>query len=118
MTHIPVLKDESIDGLQIRTGDIIVDGTLGGGGHTFEIARRFGSGVKIIGLDLDADAIDRAKALLKEIPHDTVFQTIAFQRMDKVLDELNIPTVDRILLDLGLSSFQLEIAGRGFSFLK
>jgi 16S rRNA (cytosine1402-N4)-methyltransferase len=118
MTHIPVLRDESIDGLTIRSGDIIVDGTLGGGGHTFEIARRFGSGVKIIGLDLDADAIDRAKALLREIPHDTVFRTIAFQQMDTVLDELNIPHVDRILLDLGLSSFQLEIAGRGFSFLK
>ncbi len=118
MSHIPVLKDESIDGLCIRSGDIIVDGTLGGGGHTFEIARRFGSGVKIIALDLDADAIDRAKALLVEIPHDVVFRTIAFQEMDKVLDELNITHVDRILLDLGLSSFQLEISGRGFSFGK
>jgi 16S rRNA (cytosine1402-N4)-methyltransferase len=118
MSHIPVLKDESIDGLSIRSGDIIIDGTLGGGGHTFEIARRFGSGVKIIGLDLDVDAIDRAKALLAEIPHDTVFRTIAFQKMDKVLDELNIPEVDRILLDLGLSSFQLDISGRGFSFQK
>ncbi len=118
MSHIPVLKDESIDGLSIRSGDIIIDGTLGGGGHTFEMARRFGSGVKIIGLDLDADAIDRAKALLAEIPHDTVFRTIAFQQMDTVLDELNIPHVDRILLDLGLSSFQLDISGRGFSFKK
>lgn len=118
MTHIPVLRDESIDGLAIKSGDIIIDGTLGGGGHTFEIARRFGSGVKIIGLDLDADAIGRAQALLSEIPHDTVFRTIAFQEMDKILDELNMPTVDRILLDLGISSFQLEVAGRGFSFLK
>lgn len=118
MTHIPVLRDESIDGLAIRSGDIIVDGTLGGGGHTFEIVRRFGSGVKVIGLDFDSDAIDRAKALIGELPHDTVFRTIGFQDMDKVLDELHIPHVDRILLDLGLSSFQLEIAGRGFSFLK
>lgn len=118
MNHIPVLLDESISGLSIHSGDIIVDGTLGGGGHTFEIIRRFGSGVKVIGLDFDSDAIDRAKALLGDTPCDTVFRTIGFQDMEKVLDELNIPHVDRILLDLGLSSFQLEIAGRGFSFLK
>ena len=118
MTHIPVLRDESIDGLAIQSGDIIVDGTLGGGGHTFEIVRRFGSGVKVIGLDFDADAIDRAKSLIGELPHDTIFRTIGFQDMEKVLDDLNLAHVDRILLDLGLSSFQLEIAGRGFSFLK
>ncbi len=116
--HIPVLRDESIDGLQIRSGDIIIDGTLGGGGHTFEIIRRFGSGVKIIGLDLDSDAIARAKSLVGELPHDVVFRTAGFQDMGKILEELNMPHVDRILLDLGLSSFQLEIAGRGFSFLK
>lgn len=118
MTHIPVLRDETVDGLSIQSGDIIIDGTLGGGGHTFEIIRRFGSGVKVIGLDFDADATDRVKALIKELPHDTVFRTIGFQDFDKVLDELNIPHIDRMLLDLGLSSFQLEVAGRGFSFLK
>lgn len=118
MNHIPVLRDESIDGLAIRSGDIIIDGTLGGGGHTFEIIRRFGSGVKVIGLDFDSDAIDRAKTLIADLSYDVVFRTIGFQDMDKVLDELHIPHVDRILLDLGLSSFQLEIAGRGFSFKK
>jgi 16S rRNA (cytosine1402-N4)-methyltransferase len=116
--HIPVLKDESIDGLEIHSGDIVVDGTLGGGGHTFEIARRFGSGVKMICLDLDLDAINRAKALIKDLPSDITFRTVGFQDLDKVLDELNIVHVDRILLDLGISTFQLEIAGRGFSFLK
>lgn len=118
MNHISVLRDESIDGLAIKGGDIIIDGTLGGGGHTFEIIKRFGSGVKIIGLDFDSDAIDRAKALIGDTDSDVVFRTIGFQDMDKVLDELNMPSVDRILLDLGLSSFQLEVAGRGFSFLK
>lgn len=118
MTHIPVLRDESIDGLVIRSGDIIIDGTLGGGGHTFEIIRRFGSGVKMVCLDFDSDAIDRAKALIGDTPHDVIFRTIGFQDMEKVLDESNIIHVDRILLDLGLSSFQLETAGRGFSFLK
>jgi len=118
MTHISVLRDESIDGLAIKSGDIIIDGALGGGGHTFEIIKRFGSGVKIIGLDFDSDAIGRAKSLIGNISSDVVFRTIGFQEMDKVLDELNIPHVDKILLDLGLSSFQLEVAGRGFSFMK
>lgn len=118
MTHISVLLHESIDGLNIKTGDIIVDGTLGGGGHTFEIIKRFGSNVKIVGLDLDKDAIGRAEELIASAPHDTIFRTAGFHEMDKVLDELGIVHVDRILLDLGISSFQLEVAGRGFSFLK
>jgi len=118
MTHIPVLKDESIDGLNIQANDVIVDGTLGGGGHTFEIIKRFGPKVKIIGLDFDADAITRARELIGKTPCDVVFKTAGFQDMDKVLDEIGIANVDRILLDLGISSFQLEVAGRGFSFLK
>jgi 16S rRNA (cytosine1402-N4)-methyltransferase len=118
MTHIPVLKDESIDGLNIQTNDVVVDGTLGGGGHTFEIIKRFGPKVKIIGLDFDADAITRARELIGKTPCDVIFKTAGFQDMDKVLDEMGIANVDRILLDLGISSFQLEVAGRGFSFLK
>lgn len=118
MTHIPVLRDESIDGLNIQSGDIVIDGTLGGGGHTFEIIRRFGSGVKILAFDLDSDAIKRAKALIGDTPSDIIFQTGGFQDIDKVLDDHHLPHVDRILLDLGISSFQLEVAGRGFSFLK
>ncbi len=116
MTHIPVLLDESIDGLAITEGNIVVDGTLGGGGHTLEIIKRFGPSVKVVGLDLDRDALDRAEARIGDLPHDAVFVTIGFQDIDQALDELNIPHVDRILLDLGLSSFQLEVAGRGFSF--
>ena len=118
MTHIPVLKDESIDGLNIQKGDVIVDGTLGGGGHTFEIIKRYGKSVKVIGLDFDADAITRAKKLIGDTPCDVNFFTIGFQAMDEVLDELGIKSVNRIFLDLGISSFQLEVAGRGFSFLK
>ncbi|MDE2031049.1 MAG: 16S rRNA (cytosine(1402)-N(4))-methyltransferase RsmH [Patescibacteria group bacterium] len=118
MTHISVLKDELIDGLQIKPGDTIVDGTLGGGGHTLEIIKRFGSSVKIIALDFDSDAIARTKDLIADMSSDITFKTVGFQDICKVLDELHITYVDRILLDLGLSSFQLEDAGRGFSFLK
>ena len=118
MTHIPVLKDESILGLAIKKGDIIVDGTLGGGGHTFEIIKRFGSSVKIIGLDLDIDALDRTENLIGDIHSDFIFKNAGFQDIEKVLKDLDIKEVDGILLDLGISSFQLEASGRGFSFLK
>ena len=116
--HIPVLKDEVINGLAIRAGDLIVDGTLGGGGHTLEIVRRFGSAVKIIAIDLDVEAITRAKKAVAEMDHDIIYRTANFQEIDKILDSLNIVNVDRVLLDLGLSSYQLEESSRGFSFLK
>lgn len=118
MNHISVLKDESIDGLNIQNGDIIVDGTLGGGGHTFEIIKRFGKNVKIIGLDLDIDAEVRTESLIDGVECDFIFKNSGFQDIDKVLEDLKIEKVDKILLDLGISSFQLEVAGRGFSFLK
>ena len=118
MKHISVLLNETVDGLAIKAGDIIVDGTLGGGGHTKEIVRRYGSAVKVVGLDLDSDAMHRAESNLADTDHDTIFKIAGFQDMDKVLDDLNIPKVDRIMLDLGISSFELDIGGRGFSFLR
>lgn len=118
MTHIPVLRDESIDGLAIKKGDIVVDGTLGGGGHTFEMIKRYGDSIKIIGLDLDIDAKSRTEILIGDTPSLFVFANSGFQDIDKVLTDLGVKEVDGILLDLGISSFQLEVAGRGFSFLK
>jgi 16S rRNA (cytosine1402-N4)-methyltransferase len=118
MTHISVLKDESIDGLAIKKGDIIIDGTIGGGGHTYEMIKRWGSNIKIIGLDLDLDAKARTESLIANISADFIFVNSGFQDIDKVLKDLKIEKVDGILLDLGISSFQLEVAGRGFSFLK
>lgn len=116
MKHISVLLDESISGLAIKPGDIVVDGTLGGGGHTMEIIKRFGKDVKIICLDLDSDAISRSRKLIEATNSDVTFKIIGFQDIDKVIDELKIAGVDRILLDLGISSFQLEEAERGFTF--
>jgi len=117
-THFPVLKKEAIDGLNIKKGDVIIDGTLGGGGHTLEIIKEFGKDVKIIGLDLDSDAIARTKKLIDSKTANVDFFTIGFTAMDEVLDETGIHKADKILLDLGISSFQLEESGRGFSFLK
>lgn len=118
MKHISVLLAESINGLNIKSGDTIIDGTLGGGGHTLEIIKRFGKNVKIICFDLDKDAISRSKKIIDETDSNVIFKTEGFQKIDEVLDSLKITKVDEILLDLGLSSFQLEEGGRGFSFLR
>lgn len=118
MKHVTVLLKETIDGLNIQKGDIVIDGTLGGAGHTKEIISRFGKDVKIIGLDLDKDAIDRSEIVLKDLEKDVVLVNAGFQDIDKVLESLNLLHIDKILLDLGISSFQLEEAGRGFSFQK
>jgi 16S rRNA (cytosine1402-N4)-methyltransferase len=118
MTHIPVLLDETIVGLAIKKGDVIVDGTLGGGGHTYEMIKHYGKDVKIIGLDLDIDAKYRTEKVIANTPATFTFANAGFQDIDRVLSDLNIEKVDKILLDLGISSFQLEIAGRGFSFQK
>lgn len=118
MKHIPVLLKETVDALNLKAGDIVLDGTLGGGGHTEEIVKRLGDRVKIIGLDLDKDALKRADDRLAMLPHDTKFVVSNFQDADTVLDKLNIIHIDSVMLDLGISSFQLEVAGRGFSFMK
>lgn len=118
MKHISVLLNESIDGLNLKSGSIVVDGTLGGGGHTLEMIRRWKNQIKIIGLDLDKDAIDRTKILTDDLECDVIFRNSGFQDIDKVLDSLNIPSIDGILLDLGISSFQLEESNRGFTFQK
>lgn len=118
MKHISVLLAETIDGLALKSGAVILDGTLGGGGHTAEIVKRHGNSVKIIGVDLDSGAFGRAEEKLKDMPHDTVFKESAFQNADAVLDELGIEKIDGVMLDLGISSFQLEEEGRGFSFMR
>lgn len=118
MKHISVLLNESIDGLSIKKGDIVVDGTLGGGGHTLEILHRFNDQIKMICFDLDEDAIERVKKILPPKTSNVIFQNTGFQELRSIIKELKIEKVNRILLDLGISSFQLEEAGRGFSFLR
>jgi len=116
--HKSVLLKESIGGLHIVPGDIYVDGTLGSGGHAEEVAKRFGRKVKIVGIDMDEDAILRAKVRLEKVDADVVFAQGNFRDIDKILSSLDIPKVNRIMLDLGLSSNQLEESGRGFTFKK
>ncbi len=115
MVHTTVLLQESIDGLDIRPGAVLVDATVNGGGHTEEILRRHGSKVKVVAFDMDADALERAKARLQG---DVQFVNENFRSIDRALAGLGITKIDGILYDLGLSSNQFEDSARGFSFQK
>jgi 16S rRNA (cytosine1402-N4)-methyltransferase len=114
--HITVLKEETIDNLLIKNGDIVVDGTLGGGGHTEEIIRRYGNKVRIIGFDLDSDAINNFERKIDKQNCDIIFINKNFAEMVKELNLQGIKKIDRLLLDLGISSSQIEESKRGFSF--
>ena len=114
--HIPVLLEECLCGLAIQPGGVYVDGTAGGAGHSSEIARRLTTG-RLIALDKDPDAVKAARARLAAYPCATVVQS-DFANMGEVLDELGVAGVDGVLLDLGVSSHQLDTAERGFSYLQ
>ncbi|MEI6296461.1 MAG: 16S rRNA (cytosine(1402)-N(4))-methyltransferase RsmH [bacterium] len=117
MTHIPVLLKEVIEGLNLKPGMVALDGTLGGGGHSKEICKLIGSEGLLIGIDEDKAAIERASPSLENVCKSQLFVT-NFRNLGTVLDDAGIAKVDVALFDLGLSSFQLEVSGRGFSFLK
>lgn len=112
--HVSVLLQECLEGLNIRPDGIYVDGTAGGAGHSREIARRLTTG-RLIALDKDPDAIQVAAQRLAPYPCAQVVQS-DFCGMCQVLDQLGIPTIDGVLLDLGVSSFQLDTPERGFSY--
>ncbi len=112
--HIPVLLDEVIRWLDPQSGGVYVDGTLGGGGHTRALANRLGGCGQVISLDRDAEAIRRVRETLHE-PLVTIVHA-NFCNLPEVLEQLEIPKVDGVILDLGLSSDQLADATRGFSF--
>lgn len=114
--HTSVLLGESIEGLKIRPDGIYVDGTVGGGGHSFHIAEKLTEGGRLIGIDQDRDALDAAGKHLSvyrdrvELVHDN------FEDIEAILEERDIYKVNGILLDLGVSSYQLDNAERGFSY--
>ena len=112
-SHISVLLNESVEALNIKPNGIYLDGTAGGGGHSFHIASRLKGG-KLIALDRDPDAIIAAGERLKGLPAQVVRSN--FKDFDKVLDEMGIQGIDGMLLDLGVSSHQLDEAQRGFSY--
>lgn len=114
--HKSVLLNESIDGLKIKEDGIYVDGTLGGGGHSYEICKRlFGNG-RLIGIDQDANAIEAAGKRLEEFQEKVTIVRSNFADMVQVLHDLGIEKADGILLDLGVSSHQLDTVERGFTY--
>ena len=114
--HVSVLLDECIEGLNIRPDGIYVDGTLGGAGHSCQIVRRLESG-RLIGIDRDTTALKAAGERLAPFADRTTLVHSNFSEITSVLEDLNISGVDGILLDLGVSSPQLDDGERGFSYM-
>lgn len=114
--HKSVLLDETIDGLAIKSDGIYVDGTLGGGGHSYEICKRLAINGRLIGIDQDEDAIAAAGKRLEEFSDRVTIVRSNYCNIQKVLNELGIDKVDGIVLDLGVSSYQLDTVDRGFSY--
>ena len=114
--HKSVLLNETIEGLNIKPDGIYVDGTLGGGGHAYEVCRRLGEKGSIIGIDQDEAAIEAASVRLKDFGEKVTIIRSNYCDMKSKLHELGIDKVDGIVLDLGVSSYQLDTAERGFSY--
>ncbi len=114
--HRPVLLDETVGSLNIRPGAIYVDGTLGGGGHAYEVLRRLGGTGRLVGIDQDADAVAAASARLAPYGDQAVIVRGSYGQMAEILASLGIKKADGIYLDLGVSSYQLDTAARGFTY--
>ena len=112
--HLPVLLNETINSLNIKPDGIYVDGTVGGAGHSREIAKRLTDGGRLIAFDRDPDAVETAAERLKKFNATVVHSN--FSEIPSVLKSMNVDKVDGILLDLGVSSHQLDEGSRGFSY--
>ena len=114
--HVSVLLNETIDGLNINPDGIYVDGTLGGGGHSYEICKRLSGKGRLIGIDQDGEALEAARERLKEFEDKITLVRSNYCEIDTILKDLGIEKVDGIVLDLGVSSYQLDNLERGFSY--
>ena len=114
--HKPVLLQECIEGLQIKPDGIYVDGTMGGAGHSIEIVKRLSSEGKLIGIDRDEEALKASKERLSEYKNVTYIHD-NHDNIKEILRKIGMNQVDGILLDLGVSSYQLDERNRGFSYL-
>lgn len=114
--HKSVLLEETIGSLNIKPSGIYVDGTLGGGGHSYEILKRLDANGRLIGIDQDADAIRAAEERLSEFGDKITIVRSNYENIANVLQELGVNGADGIVLDLGVSSFQLDTVERGFTY--
>ena len=116
--HTSVLFEACMEGLAIKPDGIYVDGTLGGGGHSSGICARLSAEGTLIGIDRDTDALRAAEARLRDYPCHKIFVQSNYAQIKEVLEDLNIEKIDGALLDLGVSSFQLDNPERGFSYMQ
>lgn len=117
-THIPVMLEECIDGLNIKDGGIYFDGTIGGAGHSYEILRRSSPTGRLIATDLDDEAIAAATERLKEFDGRFAIYKSNYKNFEEVFAREGVERVDGALLDFGVSSHQLDSEGRGFAYMK
>jgi 16S rRNA (cytosine1402-N4)-methyltransferase len=116
--HTSVLLHEVVSLLDVEHDDVIVDCTLGGGGHAYVLAQKLSKDGMFIGIDLDPDALLRAQERLQDLPCTKIFVEDNYQNLSLILATHKIPFISKALIDLGLSSDQLDQSGRGFSFTK
>ncbi len=117
MGHTSVLLYEAVTGLAVAEGDVILDATLNGGGHSEALCIRYSKlGITLIGVDLDSDAIARARRRLSQYQCPITFVQENFKHTDAIMKKAGVTAINKALFDLGLSSYQLDSAGRGFSF--
>ncbi len=116
--HVSVLLEETIENLNIKPDGIYVDGTLGGGGHAYEVCRCLSDKGRFVGIDQDEAAIAAGSERLKEFGDKVSIVRSNYSNMKQVLTQLGINSVDGIVLDLGVSSYQLDTAERGFSYME
>ncbi|MBQ9387876.1 MAG: 16S rRNA (cytosine(1402)-N(4))-methyltransferase RsmH [Lachnospiraceae bacterium] len=114
--HVSIMPDEVINGLRIKPDGVYIDGTLGGGGHSLLIAEKL-SGGRLIGIDRDADAIAAATKRLAPYKDSVTIIKDNYSNIPRIVQSLGIQKADGILLDLGVSSYQLDEADRGFSYM-
>jgi len=118
MAHIPVLLNEILEYLDPQFGDVVIDATFNQGGHSREILKRVGEKGKVIGIDQDESAIEKAKDGIDKEHDNLILINGNFRNLDELIAPLNIKEIDGALFDLGLSSIQLDESGRGFTFQK
>ena len=116
--HVPIMLTECIEGLNIKPGGIYVDATIGGGGHSSEIVKRLSKEGTLIGIDKDIEALNASKERLSSAKCKTIFIHDDYKNIANILSSLSINRVDGILADLGVSSYQIDNAERGFSYIK
>ncbi len=117
-SHIPVMLEECIEGLNLKDNGIYFDGTIGGGGHSYEILKRTAPNGRLIATDLDDDAINAANERLKEFDKRFKIYKSNYKDFEEVLKAEQIESLDGAILDFGVSSYQLDNADRGFSYMK